>query len=170
MRRAREDFEVDPANLTTATLSKLDMRKDKEEIIIDGNICAIIIRAEYDKPGMQFFTESNYSQQLASMSYQPGKIIAAHTHHTVRREVLYTQETLFIRKGKVRVDFYSDTQEYKTSRVLGPGDVALLVSGGHGFEVLEELNMIEVKQGPYAGQMDKSVFASESPKDLNIEE
>jgi hypothetical protein len=82
------------------------------------------------------------------MSYPAGKIIPPHTHNPVRREVFHTQEALFIRKGSVTVDFFSKGQEYRTSRVLRPGDVILLISGGHGFEVLEELNMVEVKQGP----------------------
>src|SRR5258708_1591573 len=124
----------------------------KEEIIIDGQLCAIILPASYDEPGIQFVTSNDLSQQLASMSYTSGKVIPAHTHNPVRREVSYTQETLFIRKGKVRVDFYTRQQEYRTSRVLGVGDVILLISGGHGFEVLEDLNMVEVKQGPYAGE------------------
>jgi mannose-6-phosphate isomerase-like protein (cupin superfamily) len=145
------------------------MRENREDIVIDGNLCAVIIPAEYDCPGIQFFTDNKYSQQLASMSYQPGKIIPAHTHNPVRREVFYTQETLFVRKGKVRVDFYSETHEYRSSRVLGPGDVILLISGGHGFEVLEDLNMIEVKQGPYAGEMDKTRFASVLPEKVKIE-
>jgi mannose-6-phosphate isomerase-like protein (cupin superfamily) len=145
------------------------MRANREDIIIDGNLCAIIIPVEYDHPGIQFFTDNKYSQQLASMSYQAGKVIPAHTHNPVRREVFYTQETLFIRKGKVRVDFYSEAREYWTSRVLGPGDVILLISGGHGFEVLEDLNMIEVKQGPYAGEMDKTRFASVLPEKVKIE-
>jgi mannose-6-phosphate isomerase-like protein (cupin superfamily) len=97
---------------------------------------------------------------LASMSYAPGKVIAAHTHNPVRREVLFTQEALFIRKGKLRVDFYSRRGVYRTSRILGTGDVILLISGGHGFEVLEELNMVEVKQGPYTGDQDKTVFTA----------
>lgn len=127
----------------------------KEEILIDGRLCAIIVRAEYDENGIQFFTANELSQQLASMSYGPGKVIQAHTHQEVRREVFHTQEALFIRKGKLRVDFYSDQQEYWCSRVLHKGDVILLIAGGHGFEVLEELNMVEVKQGPYAGDKDK---------------
>jgi mannose-6-phosphate isomerase-like protein (cupin superfamily) len=143
---------------------------NREDIFIDGILCAMIIPAGYDQPGIQFFTDKSYSQQLASMSYQPGKIIPAHTHNSVRREVSYTQETLFIRRGKVRVDFYSETREYRTSRVLGPGDVILLIRGGHGFEVLEDLNMIEVKQGPYAGEMDKTRFASVFPEKVKIEE
>src|SRR5437870_9338586 len=106
----------------------------KEEILIDGELCAIIVRASFDEPGIHFFTSNDLSQQLASMSYAPGKVIQAHTHNLVRREVSYTQEALFIRKGKVRVDFYTLHREYRMSRVLGAGDVILLIKGGHGFE------------------------------------
>jgi hypothetical protein len=119
-----------------------------EEVVIKGQLQAMIVRKGYDEQGIQFFTPNEFSQQLASMSYGKGKVIPAHTHNHVRREVFYTQEALFIRKGKLRVDFYSEQQEYHTSRILEAGDVILLISGGHGFEVLEELNMIEVKQGP----------------------
>jgi hypothetical protein len=141
----------------------------KEEIVLDGQLCAIIIRSEYNEPGIQFLTPADLSQQLASMSYQVGKIIAAHTHNAVPREVFYTQEALFIRKGKLRVDLYTSQHEYKLSRVLGPGDVILLISGGHGFEVLEDLNMVEVKQGPYAGRVDKSPVETSLPRTLNFD-
>jgi mannose-6-phosphate isomerase-like protein (cupin superfamily) len=141
----------------------------KEEILIDGRLCAIIVRAEYDENGIQFFTANELSQQLASMSYGPGKVIQAHTHQEVRREVFHTQEALFIRKGKLRVDFYSDQQEYRCSRVLHKGDVILLIAGDHGFEVLEELNMVEVKQGTYAGDKDKVVFSVAAPAKLKFE-
>jgi hypothetical protein len=141
----------------------------KEEIFIDSVLCAILLKAGYDESGIRFFTSNDLSQQLASMSYKPGKIIAAHTHQPVRREVLYTQEALFIRKGKLRVDFYSAEQEYRLSRILKTGDVILLISGGHGFEVLEELNMVEVKQGPYAGDKDKLVFSAAVPVKIKFE-
>jgi hypothetical protein len=141
----------------------------KEEIVIDGHLCAIILPADFDEPGIQFFTPNDLSQQLASMSYSAGKIIPAHTHNLVRREVSYTQEALFIRKGKVRVDFYTQRQEYRKSRVLGAGDVILLIAGGHGFEVLEEVNMVEVKQGPYFGDTDKTRFVAAMPPKLNFE-
>lgn len=135
----------------------------KEDITIDDQLCAIILKAGYDESGIQFFTANELSQQLASMSYKPGKIIPAHTHRPVRREVFYTQEALFIRKGKLRVDFYTHEQSYRCSRVLEKGDVILLIAGGHGFEVLEDLNMVEVKQGPYAGDKDKVVFSTAAP-------
>ena len=140
----------------------------KEEIVIDGQLCAIILSANYDEPGIRFFTSNELSQQLASMSYAKGKVIPAHTHNLVLREVSYTQEALFIRKGRIRVDFYSQQQDYRTSRVLRTGDVILLISGGHGFEVLEDLNMVEVKQGPYVGETDKTRFEAVLPPQLKF--
>ena len=95
----------------------------KEEVIVNGQLHAIIVRNTHDEQGIQFFTPDEFSQQLASMSYGAGKVIPAHTHNLVRREVFYTQEALFIRKGKLRVDFYSQQQEYHTSRILEAGDV-----------------------------------------------
>ena len=150
-------------------MTSRSQKKMKEEIIFDGRLCAIILPANFDEPGIQFFTSNELSQQLASMSYTTGKVIPAHTHNPVRREVSYTQEALFIRKGKVRVDFYSQQHEYLTSRVLGAGDVILLISGGHGFEVLEDLNMVEVKQGPYIGDTDKTRFEAVLPPKLKFE-
>ena len=119
---------------------------------------AIIVRSSFSQPGINFFTPNDYSQQLAYMSHPTGKEIQPHVHKKVQREVHYTQETLFIRKGKLQVDFYSDDQQYLESRVLEAGDVILLIKGGHGFKVLEDLEMFEVKQGPYAGDEDKIKF------------
>jgi hypothetical protein len=79
-------------------------------------------------------------------------------HNKVQREVFYTQEVLFIRKGKVKVDFYDDNRKYIDTRTLITGDVILLASGGHGFQMLEPTEIIEVKQGPFVGEHDKTRF------------
>lgn len=129
-----------------------------EEIINNSVILAIIVKNNYNYKGVHFFTPDDYSQQLAYMSHPAGKIIDPHVHNPVRREVHFTKEVLFIRKGKLRVDFYDDSQNYLESRILEKGDVILLASGGHGFEVLEDAEMFEVKQGPYAGENDKTRF------------
>jgi mannose-6-phosphate isomerase-like protein (cupin superfamily) len=129
-----------------------------ERIEVDGILLALIVRALYSEPGLKFFTPDDFSQQLAYMRHPQGKIIAPHVHNEVKRTVHFTQEVLFIRKGRLRVDFYKSDRTYVVSRLLGPGDVVLLSDGGHGFECLEELEMIEVKQGPYAGEMDKVRF------------
>lgn len=129
-----------------------------EKITHNSEILAIIVRKEFNNEGINFFTPNDYSQQLAFMNHPAGKEIQPHIHKKVHREVHYTQETLFIRKGKLRVDFYSDDQKYLDSRTLKSGDVILLIKGGHGFKVLDDLEMFEVKQGPYAGDQDKIKF------------
>ncbi len=129
-----------------------------EQIFDDYRMIAIVIRAEYSQPGITFFTPDNFSQQLAAMHHPKGHKIQAHIHKPVPREVKYTQETLFIKKGLVKINFYNEQKEYFTSRTLKTGDVILLVSGGHDFEMLEDTDMIEVKQGPYSGTEDKERF------------
>jgi mannose-6-phosphate isomerase-like protein (cupin superfamily) len=124
-------------------------------------VLAIIVRASYGNEGIEFFTPDDYSQQLAFMKHPAGKSIEPHVHNPVDRSLSLTQEVLFVRKGVLRVDFFDEGREYLESRVLRAGDVILLASGGHGFEVLEELEMIEVKQGPYAGEGDKTRFVCE---------
>ena len=129
-----------------------------EKVIIEKQVVALIVRKNFEKEGIHFFTPSDYSQQLAYMSHPTGKKIQPHVHKKVQREVHYTQETLFIRKGKLQVDFYSDDQQFLENRILESGDVILLIKGGHGFKVLEDLEMFEVKQGPYSGDEDKIKF------------
>jgi mannose-6-phosphate isomerase-like protein (cupin superfamily) len=129
-----------------------------EQITHQERLLALIVSHGFNQPGIHFFTPNELSQQLAYMHHPTGKIIPPHVHNPVPREVTYTQEVLFIKTGKLRVDFYSEQQEYLHSRVLEAGDVILLVTGGHGFEVLEEIEMIEVKQGPYVGERDKTRF------------
>ena len=131
-----------------------------ETIRTGDQILAVIISRDFHEPGIHFFTPNDLSQQLAFMRHPAGKVIDPHVHNPVRRSVHYTQEVLFVKRGKLRVDFYDETQLYLESRVLHGGDVILLATGGHGFEVLEEVEMIEVKQGPYAGDQDKTRFTA----------
>jgi mannose-6-phosphate isomerase-like protein (cupin superfamily) len=119
---------------------------------------AIVVCSGFNTPGVHFFTPDDFSQQLAYMHHPAGKVIQPHVHNPVPREVQYTQEVLFLKRGRLRVDFYDDGRNYIESHVLEAGDVIMLASGGHGFEALEEIEMIEVKQGPYAGEQDKTRF------------
>ena len=134
-----------------------------ERIEHEGEMLALIVRNEFSAPGVNFFTPNELSQQLAHMRHPAGKAISPHVHNPVHRTVAYTQETLFIKRGRLRVDFFGSDQVYLESRELKPGDVILLIKGGHGFEVLEDLEMIEVKQGPYAGENDKTCFEGRFP-------
>jgi hypothetical protein len=139
-----------------------------ERIENSGHLLALIVSHHYERPGISFFTPNELSQQLAYMRHPVGKIIEPHVHNPVHREVQYTQETLLIKRGKLRVDFYDGQQNYLESRILESGDVILLIQGGHGFEVLEELEMFEVKQGPYAGDQDKTRFIAKRPARLKF--
>ena len=129
-----------------------------EQIKINDQVIAIIIYNEYHKDGIEFFTPGDFSQQVGYMKHKEGDTIPEHRHVLHTREIKYTQETLFIKRGRVKIDLYDDDKKYITSRELKAGDVILLASGGHGFEFLEETELIEVKQGPYSGDQDKERF------------
>ena len=129
-----------------------------QRICNGDEMLALIIRADYEAEGIEFFTPDEFSQQIAYMNRPEDYVIPPHVHNPVARSVAYTKEVLFIRSGKLRVDFYTDEQAYLHSTILNAGDVIFLATGGHGFEMLADTQMIEVKQGPYAGDNDKTRF------------
>lgn len=136
---------------------------DLERIHDEDTDLALIIRRTYRSDGIEFFTPDSYSQQIGYMNRHAGYAIQPHVHNPVPREVQYTNEVLFIRSGRVRVDFYSEQKTYLLSRELVAGDIILLIRGGHGFEMLEATEIVEVKQGPYAGELDKTRFDPDVP-------
>lgn len=129
-----------------------------ETLSYKDKIYAVIVRRTFDKMGVNFVTPNDLSQQLAYIHHPEGEIIEPHVHNPLPRKVQYTQEVLLIRRGRLQVDFYTDEQEFLESRILEGGDVIMLIRGGHGFKILEEVEMFEVKQGPYAGEADKTRF------------
>jgi len=139
-----------------------------ERVLFAEQVQALILRSGYKEDGIAFFTPDDFSQQLGYMNRPAGYVISPHVHNPVPREVQFTKEVLFIRSGKVRVDFYDDDQNYLESHILNQGDVILLAFGGHGFEMLEESEIIEVKQGPYAGEADKTRFSPVPPDQITL--
>ena len=124
---------------------------------------ALIVRGLQQDTGVRFVTPDTLGQQLGFHRHPAGKVIPPHLHNLIAREVHQTLEVLVIRQGKMRIDFYSQAKTYLESQVVQAGDTILLASGGHGFEVLEEIEMVEVKQGPYAGNLDVSRFGPVGP-------
>lgn len=116
------------------------------------------------EPGVNFLTEPDLPQQVACIRHPAGHVIEPHTHNVIPREVRLTQEVLVIQRGTLRIDFFTSSREYVGSRQLQAGDVVILIGGGHGFEVLEDVELIEVKQGPYLGARDKVRFLEEPCK------
>lgn len=145
------------------------LEKMPERIEHNGLTLGVLLRASFQFDGIEFFTPNEFSQQLGYMSRKQGYVIPPHVHNPVVREVQYTKEVLFIKSGKVRVDFYDEDQTYLESRILYQGDVLLLAYGGHGFEMLEHSEIIEVKQGPYAGEEDKTRFKPVKSSLISIE-
>jgi mannose-6-phosphate isomerase-like protein (cupin superfamily) len=139
-----------------------------EQIIHNDKLLSVIIRTQYKSDGIEFFTPDDYSQQLAYMNREKDYVIPPHVHNPVQRDVHFTQEVLFIKSGKVRVDYYDDDKNYLESKILNQGDVVLLAYGGHGFHMIEDSEIIEVKQGPYAGEQDKVRFEPIDDNQVNI--
>jgi hypothetical protein len=127
-----------------------------EQVNYQGTLYAVIIRAAYEKDGIEFFTPGHFSQQLGYMKRSRGYQVPAHIHNPVHREITLTNEVLFLKRGKVRIDFFSDEKVCFQSHILTAGDIILLAAGGHGLEFMEESEIIEVKQGPYSGDQDKT--------------
>ena len=141
-----------------------------ENILHEGRTLAVVLHTNHYADGIEFFTPNDFSQQLGYMNRPRGYVIPPHVHNPVPREVQFTKEVLFIKSGRVRVDFYDDDQSYLESRILEQGDVILLAFGGHGFEMLQSTEMIEVKQGPYAGEADKTRFQPISADQVRLED
>ncbi|MDR0467153.1 MAG: hypothetical protein LBH94_07335 [Deltaproteobacteria bacterium] len=129
-------------------------------ITLNGTTLAIVLRASYTAEGIHFLTPDSFSQQLGYMKRPQGHVVSPHSHNPVTRTIEWTQEVLLVKSGRVRLDLYApESREYLESRVLEAGDVVLLAHGGHGLVMLEESEIIEVKQGPYTGEADKERFA-----------
>lgn len=139
-----------------------------ENIYNGEEFLGLIIRNSYTTEGVSFFTGDDAPIQVAYMAHKEGKEILPHVHNAVKREIFFTSEVLLLKKGRLRVDFYTSNQEYLESRIIEKGDVILLACGGHGFQALEEIEMIEVKQGPYLGEMDKVRFNAVTAAEIKI--
>lgn len=140
-----------------------------QNIYHENTLLSIIIKAGYKKNGIEFFTPDDFSQQLGYMNRPKGYVIPPHVHNPVERAVFFTKEVLYIKSGRLRVDFYDNKQSYIKSTILNTGDVILLAEGGHGFEMLEASEIIEIKQGPYLGEQDKTRFEPIDSASLRIE-
>ena len=130
-----------------------------ERIEAGGTLLAVILRGSYEPESIEFLTQPDATMQLGVMRRPKGHVIQPHVHRPVARTIQYTCETLFIAKGRVEVTFFTPDHAPVGTREVVAGDTLLLVHGGHGFRMLEDSKLIEVKQGPYAGeQFDKFRF------------
>ena len=129
------------------------------EHISQGDQClAIIIRNNFVPQKTTFLTPSDYKQQIGFVVYPAGGEVPRHVHRPLQRQLIGTSEVLLVRQGHCVADLYNDERELIASRELCEGDVILLVAGGHGFRMLTDTVLLEVKQGPYTGIEEKERF------------
>ena len=122
-----------------------------EKIYNKKILYALIVRSNYKKKkGVSFFTDKDATQQFGYMNHKKNHIILPHRHNKRQSKILLTTEVIIIQKGILRVDFYDNKEKYLFSKKLYSNDIIMLSNGGHGFKVIKDTQMIEVKQGHYS--------------------
>jgi hypothetical protein len=124
----------------------------------DKILTSIIIRRGYQPTETTFITNTDLAQQVGFVVYPPGGVIKRHIHKNVDRQNISSSEALIVRAGKLEIDVYDQNKVLLATRELQAGDFVLMVSGGHGFRILEATVLLEIKLGPYAGASDKELF------------
>jgi len=112
------------------------------------------------KEPLAFFSGEDEFVQVGTWNYESGKKLMAHRHNLVPRTVDWTQEVLYVRSGRIRASVYDGNEKLITTLEAGPGDILILLNGGHGYEILEDgSQVLEVKNGPYLGpEVDRRRF------------
>ena len=129
-----------------------------ERITDGGETLAILIRAGYEPDATEFLTPPEQKQQVGFVVRPAGSEIPRHDHLQIERSIRGSSECLVVKKGRSEVTLYNQRRQEVCRRVLGAGDVLLLVTGGHGFRQLEDTVFLEIKQGPYPGMNEKDRF------------
>jgi len=124
----------------------------------DQQLIAIIVAQAHNAPSTEFVTSSDLNLQVGFIKYPAGGVIQPHVHRPIERHIVGTGEVLLVRSGRMEVSLYDDDRRLVAQRVLSEGDLLVLVSGGHGFRMLEDTVLLEVKQGPYTGLDEKERF------------
>jgi hypothetical protein len=129
-----------------------------EPIGRDGKVFAYVMR---DTPGEKkttFLTPDEAIQQVGFVVHPAGAEVKRHYHLPLERAIVGTPEVLVVRQGRCEMDVYDDQQELVCTRELATGDIMVMVGGGHGFRMVEDTVLLEVKQGPYYGPDEKAYF------------
>ena len=140
-----------------------------EKILHKKRLFALIVRGQFrKKSGVNFFTSKEATQQFGFMKHKKNHVIKPHKHNKRLTRILRTTEVILLLKGTLRVDFYNDKCRYLFSKKINERDIIMLIHGGHGFKVLKNAEMIEVKQGPYSLASDKIKFKTVDEKKIKF--
>jgi hypothetical protein len=129
-----------------------------EHISSGDKLLAILVGRDHQPPATEFVTPSEQNLQVGFVKYPQGGVVQAHRHLPLERHIVGTNEVIVVRSGTVELALYDDDKALVTRRVLVPGDLVLLLGGGHGFRMVEDAVLMEIKQGPYSGLQEKERF------------
>ena len=140
-----------------------------EKVLHKNKLFALIVRRQFrKKSGITFFTSKESTQQFGFMKHKKNYIIKPHKHNKRLTKILRTTEVILLLRGIIRVDFYDGKKKYLFSKIINEKDIIMLVHGGHGFKVLKNVEMIEIKQWPYSLSSDKIKFDKVNEKEIKI--
>lgn len=129
-----------------------------EHITSDGTPLAYIVRAEIAPVQTTFLTPPAFKQQVGYIVYPAGGEVARHVHLPLQRQLVGTSEVIVVKSGRCEIDIFDDARQLVATRELRAGDVMIMIGGGHGFRMIEDTVLLEVKQGPYTGLVEKELF------------
>lgn len=121
-----------------------------ERISFNNLNYALIVRRGFTAAETTFFSESDQTMQLGLIKHKAGYIETPHIHQQIEIKADIHQ-MLYITKGKLAVDFFDNNGRKISDVMLNEGDTILLMSGGHAIRVIEDVECLTVKQGPYIG-------------------
>jgi hypothetical protein len=144
--------------ITTLAEKQVMLLPQLESVSHQGKLLCLVVRKSPSPEKTTFFTAGECNLQVGKIVYSKNSIIPRHDHKPVERHVSGTSEVLVVEKGRMIADIYTEQRELHSSHEMAEGDVIILLAGGHGFRLLEDTILVEVKQGPYSAQQDKERF------------
>ena len=120
-------------------------------VIYDGETALAVVHKKNDwKQGLDFLTENESFVQVGTWWYNKGRRLAMHSHKEYTREANLTQEIVFVVSGSMIANILNSSLELIESVVLSQGDLAIMLDGAHGYEILEDdTKIVEAKNGPF---------------------
>jgi hypothetical protein len=112
---------------------------------------AEIVWADTSVRTTTFFSPPESSFQFGLLAHEAGFVEPPHYHKPFTREIQDLQQMFVVQRGVVAVDLYSDGGERIREIILRAGDAIVLIHGVHAIRVLEDMQCISVKQGPFLG-------------------
>lgn len=127
-------------------------------IEFDGVKYAEILWADTRVAHTTFFSPPESSFQFGLLAHKAGFVEPPHYHKPVTRQINDLQQMFVVQRGVVAVALYSDEGEFLKEIILKAGDAIVLIHGVHAIRVIEDMQCISVKQGPFLGLENDKMF------------